>query len=719
MKNRILCAPSNRQPSIVTPKWILFLFLLPLVSCGQHQISRELERNHYFAEILNREGRRSLGEDKFFKDAVLANPDPLIRQWSALALGRIACPRSLTILYGALHHGDASVRAASAFAIGEIEDRDFLQEQSLTIDPDAVPELLRCLNDPSITVQMRAVEALGKTGSHAAAAEIIEHVQRFTYSGQPDEQAYLEYAITALVRLRDPVAAPVLESLSNSSDPKIKWRALDALTRLRIRTAGLFFIKNLGNPDPEVQAYAAKGMGVIADPKLAGRLSPLLSPRHPQTEMPNPLPVRIAALQALGEMKNPSAIPAIKKALEAEPIDAAHPDQLNFAIKAASAVGAIGAEEGIPVLMPLLRSRQPIANKAVIAMAKILKTDPQQFFRLANIDSFLDPEGQRAWAQALAELGGEDADRELKRMLVRTLKQNTVEEKDALPAILKAVGKSKIPGWRDILVPFFNSHDADLLLAAVAAYRPKADAKAPWTPIIRAYKACAAGNNTETKIRILAYLKPWVHEMQVQEVLRLNLHDSNRDVRMACAALLRYAGATDIIDDPGPAKDTLSESFRYSLAAIRKRSTIAVLETTRGIIEIELFRQDAPVTCASFVMAADQGIYNGTEFVQVSPGNRIEAKMRNTRRAFHRTIKSEVQMRPFERGSLGMELSGRNSDISRIFITLSPQPYLDGTNTCFGRVISGIQAAERIVPGDQIKKISIKETVSSLNYNKY
>jgi len=43
------------------------------------------------------------------------------------------------------------------------------------------------------------------------------------------------------------------------------------------------------------------------------------------------------------------------------------------------------------------------------------------------------------------------------------------------------------------------------------------------------------------------------------------------------------------------------------LAAARQDRTIAILETTRGRIEIELFREDAPLTVANFVSLARNG----------------------------------------------------------------------------------------------------------------
>ena len=89
------------------------------------------------------------------------------------------------------------------------------------------------------------------------------------------------------------------------------------------------------------------------------------------------------------------------------------------------------------------------------------------------------------------------------------------------------------------------------------------------------------------------------------------------------------------------------------------------------------------------------------------------------REGLRREITDEINMRPFEQGNIGVTLSAGYSKMDRFFITLAPQPYLDGNNTCFGRIISGMQVADKIVPGDRIRRIAIKETISLLDYHRY
>jgi cyclophilin family peptidyl-prolyl cis-trans isomerase len=83
------------------------------------------------------------------------------------------------------------------------------------------------------------------------------------------------------------------------------------------------------------------------------------------------------------------------------------------------------------------------------------------------------------------------------------------------------------------------------------------------------------------------------------------------------------------------------------------------------------------------------------------------------------SIRCEINMRPYERGSVGMALAGKDTGGSQFFITMSAQPHLDGGYTCFGRVISGMPAVDHMVPGDRIVKVRIEEDITALDYRRY
>jgi len=52
-----------------------------------------------------------------------------------------------------------------------------------------------------------------------------------------------------------------------------------------------------------------------------------------------------------------------------------------------------------------------------------------------------------------------------------------------------------------------------------------------------------------------------------------------------------------------------------------------------------------------------------------------------------------------------MALSGPDTGGSQFFITLDPQPHLDGTYGVIGRVQSGMDVVTQIAQGDRIRRI--------------
>jgi len=54
-----------------------------------------------------------------------------------------------------------------------------------------------------------------------------------------------------------------------------------------------------------------------------------------------------------------------------------------------------------------------------------------------------------------------------------------------------------------------------------------------------------------------------------------------------------------------------------------------------------------------------------------------------------------------------MALSGKDTGGSQYFITLSPQPHLDGRYTIFGHVVKGQKVVSAMRRGDAIRSITI------------
>ena len=136
----------------------------------------------------------------------------------------------------------------------------------------------------------------------------------------------------------------------------------------------------------------------------------------------------------------------------------------------------------------------------------------------------------------------------------------------------------------------------------------------------------------------------------------------------------------------------------------------ATINTVRGPIRLELFGTDAPITVWNFLNLARSGYYRNTRFHRVVPS--FVAQDGDPRDDGNGgpgyAIRDEMNRRRYERGAVGMALSGPDTGGSQYFITHSPQPHLDGHYTVFGRVIRGFDVLDKLVQGDLITRVDPK-----------
>ena len=136
----------------------------------------------------------------------------------------------------------------------------------------------------------------------------------------------------------------------------------------------------------------------------------------------------------------------------------------------------------------------------------------------------------------------------------------------------------------------------------------------------------------------------------------------------------------------------------------------AVIETRLGEIEIEFLADKAPGHVKNFLDLAGKGFYDGTTFHRVIPRFVIQGGCPNTKDATSGksrhgmggpgyTIKAEFNDTPHVRGILSMARSqDPNSAGSQFFVCVDDaRQSLDGKYTAFGRVVRGIEVADKIV----------------------
>lgn len=132
-----------------------------------------------------------------------------------------------------------------------------------------------------------------------------------------------------------------------------------------------------------------------------------------------------------------------------------------------------------------------------------------------------------------------------------------------------------------------------------------------------------------------------------------------------------------------------------------------VIEMENGdIMKGELYPEIAPETVANFEKLANEGFYNGLIFHRVIPGFMIQGGCPlgtgTGGPGYH--IKGEFAANGFannlkhDRGVLSMARAmDPNSAGSQFFIMVEKAPHLDGSYAAFGKIVEGMETADKIV----------------------
>ena len=147
-------------------------------------------------------------------------------------------------------------------------------------------------------------------------------------------------------------------------------------------------------------------------------------------------------------------------------------------------------------------------------------------------------------------------------------------------------------------------------------------------------------------------------------------------------------------------------------------SRLSTVESTgREEVVLELFEDQAPATVANFLYLVSQKFYDGTKFHLAAPATLVTGGDPNTKNDDPSddgtgtpgyAIPDEFQApgaRQHFRGSLSLVNTGPHTAGCQFFITLTPQPEMNGHFTVFGRVIEGQDAVDRITRGRTTREI--------------
>jgi peptidyl-prolyl cis-trans isomerase B (cyclophilin B) len=149
---------------------------------------------------------------------------------------------------------------------------------------------------------------------------------------------------------------------------------------------------------------------------------------------------------------------------------------------------------------------------------------------------------------------------------------------------------------------------------------------------------------------------------------------------------------------------------------------VIVLDTAKGVIEIETYPEDAPKTVAAVVDLVKKGFYNGLRFhraeanflVQIGDPKSRDMSLREWWGRYGSGkpigVAEITKKRRNVKGAVGMAHSGSAKDAdSQFYITMRAAPELDAKFTVFGQVIKGLDVVPKLQKADVLKKASVRE----------
>lgn len=261
--------------------------------------------------------------------------NPVVRAESVEALESIATPEVLPWVRTALLDDHAGVRFAGCMVLGKLADAG------------ATSMLRKCLEDRDENVRVAAIFALHRLGH----TQHTDRLPNFVLT-HPDPIVRRNAAI-AISMLGQTSAVTVLARAMKDTDPGVRHHALEGMARLGNKEAAreLSFMANSGVGSEEVFAINA----------LAGTNDPIHedSFRY-KLDSASHVETRLAAARALGNLGIDAGLPVVLEALKPnqplreDPEDPQAEQLLRIHQLASAAAGAIGDSRAVPMLEPLL-----------------------------------------------------------------------------------------------------------------------------------------------------------------------------------------------------------------------------------------------------------------------------------------------------------------------------------------------------------------------------
>ena len=642
------------------------------------------------ARILAAEDAREW-QPRLFEQSLLA-PDSIVRRTAAMAAGRIGDFRATPLLLRALEQPDSTVGVVAAFALGLLRDT-----------AAAAPLIARLTGLPALDTPtaVEAVTALSKIGGRSVADFFSSVLQRKVVLAQGDPAPATKQILLEAWRLGPDAPSTALLPFADDTAQDVRWRAIYSLARLRAPGASSQLIAALRAEDPLTQAAAARAL--TRSYAEAARVAPASMAAEVLRSVDSKDPgIRINALRSLGTYRDSAMVARVVARL-----DDPHP---NVRVQAAATIGELGGSAASAALQRAFKGRGGFAlqREALLGLAR---TDSLAFTRTGTAWRTSADWRERAtvaegWAPAgavgvpwfVSDKDGRAVAAGLQSWLT-TVEGPDSALLDAARRLLTHPDAAVRSVAADALTRAANPDDVGALVTAYGrAARdsfPEAALSALGALVAIAKRDAAARGRVEREF-LAAMARPSNY------LVRRWAEDNWPDAAARWGPAHPIATGRTLQD-----YRDLARQFIIAPDSVA-RPRVRIETEQRGTLEVELLGPEAPLTVANFLRLVARRFFDNHRWHRVVP-NFVVQDGDPRGDGFGGpggAIRDEINRLRYDlKPMVGMALSGSDTGSSQWFITLGPQPHLDGTYTVFGRVVGNASALARITQGDVIRTI--------------
>ncbi len=711
-------------------------------------------------------------EDELRYDEILENlikdKNPAVRLRAVLAAGRIGDERAIPLLATVLEKDFGNIKQMAAFSLGEIESIK---------GADAI---LKILSNYKVGdgVRSTAIEAAGKIAAANEKDEKSKMLREMILSNlefeankhsAPSEDVIL-MGITAVLRAKPEGAETTLAKFLANSNWRIRADALNTLARLRAKNVSEKAFELLSKDEnPIVRANAARVLGTA---NYEAGLE-LISDKAVNDK---DLRVRINAVRALSSFKNKKVTDGLLA--RAENLFAEYkkskyknPFEENELLTIASTLGTIlkasNDERAVKFLDEFRKLEKHTSPEVEIALVRI---SPKTYAE-TKLPKDIEWKGTSGFVAGLSEAidledGGEDVknlQNTAKTVLgtyIKNANLSNAEVDKSFPDILNAYAKFKTDDLAKVLQDSLKYDDVIIrstaanLLGEIKPENPE-QALEIYRALSNALAKAKTDNLNDASLAILDALKKQYENRPTPQTVKFPymtpfisaIESPDYLIRRKAAEIYRgfnipkpdpmTVGNPDftpfeipkdngIVKFAGEADKNGAKSrvvrADYKRAVSRKYGDVkAIVKTDKGAFTIEFFPEAAPLTVDNFINLAQAGYFNGLEIHRVVPNFVVQDgdPRGDGSGGPGWQIRDEINQLQYERGMVGMALSGKDTGGSQWFITHSPQPHLDGGYTIFGKVNeTDMKIVDNLARGDKILSVKIIENGSKTKEKK-